>query len=324
MHSSTLRRAAIGCALVAAIAFPASAAAKSVGASLRVEATNGKILADVTQYTSPATVRTDPKAHCFGAGSGGSGDRVKVPNPTALSLVADALARVPRLRPLSITDHFAFGLGVCGIGGQIGGHPDPFWNITRNHVAAEVGGDQLRVRNGDHILWYLAPSFPVGDELALKAPARARPDQPVPVKVLAYTDKGRRKPAAGASVEFATRPTNARGKTNLVFPSAGHTSVQATRRGAIPSARLRVCVDAHPSRCPSRRGRTILGSPGADRIATTAANDHVGAGAGTDRISIRAPGADKVGCGPGRDVVIADRGDHDDTIGASCEKVIRK
>src|SRR3954451_3846981 len=170
MHSSTLRRVALGCAVVAETAFPTGAAAKSVGADLRVEATNGKILDDVTQYTSPARVKTDPKADCFGAGSGGSGDRVKIPNPSALGLVADALPNVPALRPLSLTDHFSFGLGVCGIGGHTGGDPDPFWNVTRNHVAAQVGGDQVKVHRGDRILWYLAPSFPAGAELRLKAP----------------------------------------------------------------------------------------------------------------------------------------------------------
>ena len=146
----------------------------------------------------------------------------------------------------------------------------------------------------------------------------------VSVKVLAYTDKGKRRPAPGATVDFASGPTDAAGRTNLVFPSAGRTSVQATRGGDIPSAKLRVCVDADISRCPSHRGRIILGSPRSDDISTTAGNDTVRAGARDDRISIRAGGADSVGCGPGKDVVVASRGDHDDAIGSSCEKVIRK
>jgi hypothetical protein len=324
MHSCRFRRVAFGCALLAATAFPASAAAKNVSADLRVESTNGKILADVTQYTSPAKVKTDRGADCFGSGNGGSGDRVKIPNPTALGLIADALPRLPRLRPLSLTDHFSFGLGVCGIGGLTAGDPDPFWYVKRNHVGAQVGGDQVKVHRGDQILWYLAPSFPAGAELRLKAPARAKPNDPVPVKVLTYTDTGKRKPAAGATVDFASGPTDAKGRTSLVFPSAGHTSVQATRGGDIPSAKVRVCVDADISRCPSHRGRIILGSPRSDDISTPAGNDHVRAGAGDDRISIRAGGADSVGCGPGKDVVVASRGDHDDAVGSSCEKVIRK
>src|ERR687887_620128 len=120
MHSSTLPRVALGCALVAALALPAAASAK----------------------------------------------------------------------------------GVCGIGGRVGGDPDPFWDVKRNHVAAQVGGDQLKAHGGDRILWYLAPRFPVGDELVLRAPARARPGVPVEATVYAFTDKGKRRPAVGASVDF--------------------------------------------------------------------------------------------------------------------------
>ena len=100
----------------------------------------------LVQYTSPATVKTDPKARCFGPGTGGTGKRVKIPSPTALGLVADALPHVPALRPLSLTDHFAFGLGVCGIGGRLGGDPAPFWDLTRDEVTTSVGGDQVSSR----------------------------------------------------------------------------------------------------------------------------------------------------------------------------------
>jgi hemolysin type calcium-binding protein len=324
MHSSTLSRAALGCALIAAIALPAAASAHSVGVDLRVEATNGKVLADVRQYTSPATVRSDPKAHCFGAGSGGSGDRVAVPNATALGLVADALPNVPSLRPLSLTDHFSFGLGVCGIGGRVGGDPDPFWDVTRDGVASQVGGDQLKVRDGDEILWYLAPSFPVGDELVLRAPARAKPGAPVDATVFAFNEKGKRAPAADATVDFASGPTNGAGHTTLTFPDAGTESVQANAPGEIPSNVAKVCVNATLSKCPAHHGRKIYGSPGADKIATTPGPDRIKAGAGADRISLRPGGADHLGCGPGRDVVIADRGDRNDEIGRSCEKVLRK
>jgi hypothetical protein len=324
MHSSTLPRVAVGCALAIVLALPATASARSVGANLRVEATNGKILADVTQYTSPATVRTDPKARCFGAGTGGSGDRVKVPNPTALGLVADALSHVRALRPLSLTDHFAFGLGVCGIGGLAPKNSNQFWYLKKNHVGSQKGGDKTRVGAGDDVLWYLAPGFPPGDELVLRLPARAQPKTPVRATVLGYSDKGARTPVAGAKLRFAHGPTDSNGHATLEFPKAGTERVQATGDGDIPSNVATVCVRSDLGRCPAHRGRKIFGSPGADRIATTAGPDAVKAGAGADRISLRRGGADRVACGPGRDVVIADRGDRDDEIGASCEKVLRK
>jgi hypothetical protein len=323
MHSPIKpQRLALACALACALA-PATASAHSVGAELRVEATDGRVLADVTQYTSPATVRTDPNANCFGAGTGGSGKRVKVPNPTALGLVADALPDVTALRPLSLTDHFSFGLGVCGIGGHVAGDPDPFWYLKRNHVGAQVGGDQLKVHDGDQILWYLAPSFPPGGELSLQMPRFAAPGDAVPVKVIAYSDTGVRSPAAGASVSYGTAPTDALGDTTVVLPSAGTFRVQATRSGDIASNVKVVCTTA-PDNPLCKAQKQIFGSLGPDRIRTTSGNDRILAAAGDDRIVLKRGGADRVHCGPGKDAVIAHRRDRDDQIANSCEKVIRK
>ena len=246
MHSSTRLWLAAACALAALAAVPATAGAK-VTAELRVEATNGKILADVDQKTSPASVKTDRGADCFGP-PGGSGNRVDIPNNTALGLLADALPDNRALRPLSITDQFSFGLGICGIGGAVASG-DGFWYLKRNHVGAQVGGDALKVKDGDEILWYLAPSFPVGDELALRAPRRAKPGVPVDVRVVSYTDKGKRKPAKGAAVGLGANPTNADGETTVTFRKAGSRSLQAKRKGDIPSNAVRVCVKTDPSKC---------------------------------------------------------------------------
>jgi hypothetical protein len=237
---------AAACAAAALAVVPATAGAK-VSAELRVEATNGKILADTVQKASPASVKTDPGADCFGA-PGGSGNRVDIPNNTALGLLADALPANPLLRPLSITDQFSFGLAICGIGGKVASG-DQFWYLKRNHVGAQVGGDQLKVHAGDQILWYLAPGFPVGNELALKAPQRAKPGVPVDVKVVSYTDKGKRRPAKGAEVGFGAEPTDAAGETTVTFSKAGSRSLQARLAGDIPSNAVGVCVKADPSKC---------------------------------------------------------------------------
>lgn len=319
----TPRRLLLACALAFALALvPATASAHSVGAELRVEATDGRVLADVTQYTFPRSYRTDPKADCFGPGTGGSGKLVRVPNPTALGLVADATRMTPRLRPLSLTDHFSFGLGVCGIGGQVASG-DAFWYLKRNHAGSQTGGDQTKVRDGDQILWYLAPSFPPGDELALSMPRYGAPGQSIPVKVTAYDDQGHATPAAGATVSHASQPTNASGVTDVVLPSAGTFHVQATRSGDIASNVKLVCTTAPASR-KCRPQERIFGSPGPDRIKTTRGNDLVDAAAGDDRVVLLRGGADRVRCGPGRDVVLAHRHDRDDRIAKSCEKVIRR
>jgi hypothetical protein len=248
MHSSARLWLAAACALAACLIIPATAGA--VTADLRVEASNGKILADTAQRTSPASVKTDPGADCFGP-PGGSGDRVDIPNNTALGLLADALPHDPDLRPLSITDQFSFGLALCGIGDKVASGEE-FWYLKRDHTGAQVGGDQLKVHNGDEILWYLAPKYPVGDELALKAPERAQPDEPVTVKVIAYDESGQRQPDKGAKVGFGADPTNADGETEVTFPSTGHPHLQARDgNNAIPSNVEEVCVKEDPSRCPS-------------------------------------------------------------------------
>jgi hypothetical protein len=251
MHSSRYLWLAAACALAALLIAPAAAGAKTT-AHLRVEATGGKVLADVTEPMSPATVKTDPGADCFGA-PGGSGDRVRIPDDTALGLLADALPDVPALRPLSITDQFSFGLAICGIGGKVASG-DGFWYLKRNHVASQVGGDQLKVHDGDQILWYLAPGFPVGDELALKAPRRARPGVPVRVKVVAYTDKGKRHAAKGVDLGHGAKPTDAAGVTQVTFPRAGTRKLQARHAGDIPSNVATVCVEADASKCAARGG----------------------------------------------------------------------
>jgi hypothetical protein len=234
MHSLiSPRRLVLACVLASALILPAVAQAHSVTAELRVVA-GSKTLADVRQSTFPATVKTDPKATCFGADNGGSGKRVQIPNNTALGLLADALRTVSTLRPLSITDAFTFGLGVCGIGGHVA-HGDGFWDLRRNHVDSKRAGDKLKVHDGDHVLWYLSPSFPPGDELVLKVPRRAKPDTKVAATVYGYDLKGKRSPVAGAKVSHAAKPTNASGRTAVVFSSKGKFHVRATHSGDIPS-----------------------------------------------------------------------------------------
>ncbi len=107
------------------------------------------------------------------------------------------------LRPLSITDQFSFGLAVCGIGGfEAGG--SSFWYLKRNHVGAQVGGDQLSSGTAIRSCGIWRPAFPPV-ELVLRAPARARPGVPFEVSVLQFDESGARRPAAGATVSGARR-----------------------------------------------------------------------------------------------------------------------
>ena len=311
--------------LTCALSLSSVALAESRGADLRVVNTAGRTLAEFRQYTGTTRVRTDSDARCFGQGTGGSGNGVEVTGSTALGAVRDAIPSDPDLAPLSVTDAFAdqgFGLGVCGIGG-FRAQGSSFWYVKRNHVGAQVSGSQLKVHQGDDILWYLTPSYPPPPELVLQGPARAKPNVPFQVTVYSYADNGTRHPAAGASVTHAAAPTDANGHAMVSSP-AGTDSLRATRGQNIPSNHVAVCVAADLSACPDAHGQRILGSDHADVIDGTRGWDSISARGGQDQVDIRTGGRDQVTCGVGTDRVILRPGDNNDHISTSCEQVVRK
>lgn len=236
-------RLVAACALAFVLALSATAAAVAkVPASVRVVG-GGKILAEKTLKTGTTAVPTSPKADCFGAGTGGSGDAVTVNGATALGLLAQAAKSTPSLRPLLITDAFDFGLGLCGIGGSEA-TMKLSWYLKVNHENPELGGEAVKLRAGDEVLWALA-GFPYPDELALEAPDRVRPGMPFTVRAFSYDDKGKRKPAAGVKVTGGTAPTGPDGRTTVVL---GKPARLIARHGKdIPSNRETVCVGG---RCP--------------------------------------------------------------------------
>ncbi len=311
-------------AFVVSLLFSSPAPAATRGVDLRVVNTGGRTLAEFRQYTGAVTIDTDPHAECFGQGTGGSGDRVKLASPTALGAVRAALPSAPDLRPLSITDAFAdqgFGLGVCGIGGYLAGGSS-YWYVKRNHVGAQVSGSQLKVRQGDDILWYRTPGYPPPPEFALQAPARARPQVPFQVTVYSYADDGTRHPAVGASVTGASAPTNSTGHA-MVTASAGTHALRASDPPAIPSNHVEVCVAVDQSACPASHGKRIFGSDASDQVVGTRGWDSIWARGGGDQIDLRDGGRDRVGCGRGPDRVTLAPGDHDDHIAEDCEQVVR-
>lgn len=293
-------------ALILSVCGVSAASAKTVAASLRVVTTSGKVLAEQTQYTATVKVRTDKKANCFGAGSAGSGKTVRINGPTALGAVVDGAAVNPGLRPVSLTDAFDFGLGVCGFGGS---EPSTkgFWYLKSNHVGAQVGGDLLRVRNGDDLLWYLSPSFTGPDELSLVAPSFVKRGTPFTVQVFSYDEKGKKKPAKGANVPGADLPTGANGKTSVVINDV--TKLTATAKGLIPSNSATVCIRGVGTKLCTHSA--IDGSGEDDVIKGTGRTDNIKAGAGDDRVDARDGGGtiDRVDCGSGKDTVLLDKGD---------------
>jgi hypothetical protein len=323
MPTLVFRLSAVAALVASTLLSAASASAATQGADLRVVAPGGRTLAEFRQYTGTVDIRTSPSADCFGQGSGGSGDVVRVNGPTALGAVRDAVETTTDLRPLSITDAFVddgFGLGVCGIAG-FESQGSSFWYVKRNHVGAQVSGSQLALSQGDDIVWYLSPTFPPPPELGLIGPSRAQPNVPYRVTVYSYADDGSRTPAAGASVTHASQPTNAAGHTMVSSPT-GTDRLRATRAQSIPSNQVRVCVNANLSRCPSSPGLRIVGSRRPDRIGGTRGPDSIAARGGPDVINLTAGGRDGVGCGDGVDKVIVAAGDDNDDIGSTCEQVV--
>lgn len=246
MPRSTRFRLAAVCALALSLTFvlSATAAAKGPLAELRVVGSGGKVLAEKPVAMANTSVKTSPKATCFGPGSGGSGDAVQLKGTTAMGLLASGSKTIPALRPLLISDAFDFGLALCGVGSSVA-KGKASWYLKINHKSLEVGGDAAKIKPGDEVLWTLAPSFPYPDELVLTAPNTAKAGMSFTVRVMAYDEKGRSKPQAGAKVTGATEPTGADGRTTVTLSKPAKLIARAA--GEIPSAREPVCVGG---KCP--------------------------------------------------------------------------
>jgi hypothetical protein len=319
--------------LISLVLLGSAGASASVSADLRVVGPTGA-LDDISQYSDTTTMPTSPQADCFGPGSGGSGQGVSVSGANALGIVVEAANSRNRLNPLLLTDKFVadgFGLGVCGIGGQVA-QGSAFWYTKVNHVGLQVGGSQFPIHAGDQVLWYLSPNFPPPVELVLSAPVRQSVGSPFPVQVLAYADDGTATPAAGAVVSGGAAPVtaDASGNAQVTLSGAGTALLQATRGPDIPSAATAICSFQQIADCPAARGRIIVGSDDVDDIVGTAGNDlvkpragddGVRALAGNDKINVRGGGKDRVNCGGGDDRVKSDR---HDKVAKNCEHRSRR
>ena len=78
----------------------------------------------------------------------------------------------------------------------------------------------------------------------------------------------------------------------------------------------------HPLHDRGRAGSELVcGFGGPDRLAGGPGRDRLIGGDGNDSIDARGGGFDVVGCGLGRDSVVADRSDY---VGVDCERVTRR
>jgi len=248
MPRLALFRLAAACSLalvlVLVLALAAGAAAKGPVAQLRVLGRTGRPLAErPLGIGGRVSVKTSPRADCFGAGSGGSGKLARVKGATPLGMLLRGSRRIAALRPVAVTDAFSFGLGLCDVG-SARATKTLSWLLKVDHRTPSVGGDAAKVKPGDEVLWALAP-YPYPDELVLRSGGHAKPGVPFGVQVLAYDEKGHRKPAAGVRVSGASEPTDTSGRTTVTLRAPRR--LIARGAGELPSNRVPVCVGG---KCP--------------------------------------------------------------------------
>ena len=250
MPRSNSFRLAAACALALSLTlvFTALAAAKGLQADLRVIGSGSKVLAEKTLPSADVSLKTSPKANCFGPDNAGSGDTVQIKGNTAMGLLASGAKTIPALKPLLITDAFDFGLAICGVGSSVA-KGSSSWYLKINHKAQMVSGDTAKIKAGDEVLWALAkteaPDYTYPEELVLSAPASATAGMEFTVRVWAYDEKGRKTPAQGAKVSGAAEPTGADGRTTVTLAKPAKLSAKAS--GDLPSAKVAVCVGG---KCP--------------------------------------------------------------------------
>ncbi len=232
--------AACALALLVVLSTAAMAVAKAPRVDLRVVGSGGKALAEEFVNAKTTSIKTSPKATCLGKGTGGSGKSVQVKGPTALGVLGQASKLTPALRPLLVTDHFLseFGLGLCGIG-KSKTTKKLSWYLKVNHKNPNKGGEQVKLHAGDEVLWALEP-YPYPDELELVAPHDAETGKPFTVSVFSYDDKGKKTPAAGATVTGASAPTGADGSATVTLTAP--TVLTASEGKDIPSNQVAVCI----------------------------------------------------------------------------------
>lgn len=238
-------RTAAACALALCLALAFTANASALQATLRVVGKGNEVLSEGLVKSKTVSIKTDPKATCFGAGTGGSGKPVTLRGNTALGLLAEGSKTIKKLAPLSLTDDFSFGLGLCGVGKSVVKGKKASWYLKINHKGATVGGEKAKIKAGDEVLWDLAPSYPYPEELVVSAPQQAAAGVPFAVHVYAYNEKGRRRPVQGAAVTGAIGPTDKSGKVMITLTEP--TALIAGLGDDIPSAAVPVCLG---SQCP--------------------------------------------------------------------------
>lgn len=115
--------------------------------------------------------------------------------------------------------------------------------------------------------------------------------------------------------------TGLRNVTRSAVPESGPAWQPADAAVSPPATRCVRTGTAGPDRIGAARGgQEVHGLGGADVLRGGPQSDVIDAGSGDDTVLVRGGGVDAVSCGPGRDVVVADRADR---VARDCERVSR-
>jgi len=314
-------------AVFLSFAIPTSAQAKSALAELRVEGPMVTLDPGAWYVTRPEEVRKSrPADDCERTGG-----EIAIEGPTPLSLVASGEAFNRDLSQVRVRRDEA-GLFICEIGSFLGrGFTDPAgfagWTYYEDFVFGSSAADQFELETNDRIMWVFSDFGETtqansGDVLEMRGvPPRSRGT--FTLRVVGHRFDGSVNPATGVTIEGAESVSDLGDGRYEVSVPHGMTTLRAVRGVDVPSNQLETCTRADLSDCPRAHGRTIVGSARGDELPGTRGFDDISGRGGDDTIDIRNGGRDRVNCGGGDDEVLADRGDSDDAVAPSCEKVKR-
>jgi hypothetical protein len=224
-------------ALIAALALLSLAAAPvafaaPVGVTVRAEGASTTILeVPVTSDGHDVTTPSGGTHPCDGTNNGANPS----PGPTPTAALDDAA----RANAVSWdADWFqSFNDFIVTRVANESATSSQFWGLVVNGKFAGSGGCQVRLNQGDEVL-YAFDAFSKSAVLRLAGPGTATVGQPVNVTVI-DTQSG--SPAANASVHGAT--TGGDGVATLTFGEEGIYRLKAERSDAIRSNALVVCAD---------------------------------------------------------------------------------
>lgn len=270
-------RIARATACAALLAIPATGMAAS--ATIRVEGAGTTLLSERAANIPVAGSATLVDSF--------DGDSNTVSNQSATSLLVRAV--LDASLPVGF-DVFNFGGPPSTFITRIGADAMPidysvWWKLKVNHVAAQVGTDDVTMNAGDEVLWTFGTGME--DELAVTGPtAPQQVGTPFTVQVARYDDNAARSAATGATVTYGSQQatTGADGAATLIT-EAGWGDVVATGANAVRDE-ARACGFAadQPEQCggepmvrslPDVAPNTDISSVGPMRVRATSTSGQV-------------------------------------------------